>query len=75
MKKFKLFILAFVGCIAMTACGGDDNGSDKDDVVAPNANYKETVNIPAEGCDKEYTLDMLKSQKTELKSGAALRQL
>ena len=71
MKKFKLFILAFVGCIAMTACGGDDYGIDQDDVVAPNANYKETINIPAEGCDKEYTLDMLKSQIASVSSTPA----
>lgn len=31
MKKFKLFILAFVGCIALAACGGGDDIVDPDD--------------------------------------------
>ena len=35
MKKFKLFILAFVGCIALAACGGD---GDTDDIVDPDDN-------------------------------------
>ena len=70
MKKFKLFILTFVGCIAMAACGGDGD-KEKEDVVDPNVNYKETINIPAEGCDEEYTLEMLKLQIASVSSTPA----
>lgn len=65
MKHIKLIILAFVSCVALMACGGD---GDPAPITPPiqsevlGAVYSETINIPAAGCDKTYTLSKLSSR-------------
>lgn len=54
MKLFKLYLLALVGCLLFTACGGDDI----DEMIG----YTETYNIPAEGCKTIYTLKKLNAR-------------
>ena len=54
MKQFKLYLLALVGCLLFTACGGDD--------IEEMIGYTETYNIPAEGCKTIYTLKKLNAE-------------
>lgn len=63
MKRFKLYLLALVGCFVFAACGSDD----PEEIIPGTGEakeYAETYNIPAEGCDITYTLMDLKSKIT-----------
>ena len=64
MKKFKLYLLALVGCLLFTACGSDDP-----EEILPGGTakeYTETYDIPADGCNATYILKKLNTRITSV---------
>lgn len=68
MKHLMLYILGFVGCVMLTACGGGDS---PESVGSTEPNYQqgsETFSIPEEGCETTYTISLFNSQITTVTS-------
>lgn len=66
MKQFRIFILAIVGCIMLTACPGGGGTVTPEEI--PGNEYTDTYNIPANGCDETYTLSKLSTELSSVSS-------
>lgn len=64
MKHIILYLFAFVGCLALTACGSDGPEDITPDYTGKE--YTETYSIPAEGCNTTYSLKNLSSKITTI---------
>lgn len=64
MKKFKLYLLALVGCMLLIACGSDD----PEEIIpgGTGKEYTETYDIPTDGCNATYVLKKLNARITSV---------
>ena len=65
MKQFRIFILAIVGCIMLTACPGG-GGEGPEEILISGKEYTDTYEVEASGCNDTYELKMLSAELASL---------